>query len=94
MRGSNARPFAAKTIVILTDGINNGWPDAVDVTRDLVQQYNVTIHTVTFTTGAYQRDMQDVARIGGGKHYHADTGNELVEIFEEIANNLPTILSE
>ena len=94
MRGSNARPFAAKTIVILTDGINNGWPDPVDVTRDLVKQYNVTIHTVTFTSGAYQKDMQDVARYGGGKHYHAETGNELVQIFEEIANNLPTILSE
>jgi hypothetical protein len=38
--------------------------------------------------------MQDVAETGGGKHYHAATGEELVSIFQEIANNLPTILVE
>ena len=94
MTAANARPFAAKTIVILTDGINNVDPNPVTVTQQLMTEYNITIHTVTFTSGANQSDMQSVALYGGGKHYHASTGNELVEIFEEIANNLPTILSE
>jgi hypothetical protein len=49
---------------------------------------------VTFGEGADQNLMQDVAEIGGGKHYHAATGAELVAIFEEIANNLPTILTK
>jgi len=93
MTASSNRPFAAKTIVILTDGQNNSSPDPVQVTRDMIAQYNITVHTVTFTSGADQSTMQEVARIGGGKHYHADTGNELVDIFEEIANNLPTILT-
>ena len=35
-----------------------------------------------------------VAAIGGGTHYHADDGESLIAIFEEIANNLPTILTE
>lgn len=94
MTAAEARPFAAKTIVILTDGINNRSPDPVVVTRDLMDRYNITIHTVTFTDGADQTKMKRVAEEGFGKHYHADTGDELVEIFEEIANNLPTILSE
>lgn len=94
MTAAEARTFAAKTIVILTDGINNRDPDPVSVTQDLMEQYNITIHTVTFTRGADQTAMQSVAREGFGKHYHASTGDELVEIFEEIANNLPTILSE
>ncbi len=38
--------------------------------------------------------MQAVANIGGGKHYHADEGNALIEIFEQIANNLPTIITD
>jgi hypothetical protein len=38
--------------------------------------------------------MQQVASIGGGKHYHAATGDQLIAIFEEIANNLPTILTK
>ncbi len=94
MTAVEARPFAAKTIVILTDGINNVNPDPADVTRDLMAQYNATIHTVTFSRGADQVAMQEVADLGHGRHYHANDGDDLVPIFEEIANNLPTILSE
>ena len=89
-----ARPYAAKTMVVMTDGIHNTGitPDSVATT--LMSSYNLTIHTVTFGEGADQARMQTVAGIGGGKHYHAATGAELVAIFEEIANNLPTILTK
>ena len=89
------RPFAAKTIVVLTDGRNNKWPDPVAATEDaLAEHRNVTVHTVTFSPGADQSKMRSVAEVGGGRHYHADDGDELVEIFNEIANNLPTVLTE
>ena len=94
INSSAARPFAAKTIVVLTDGINNRNPDPDDAVRGIVGGNNVTIHAVTFTQGADQSAMQEVARLGGGRHYHANDGDALVEIFEEIANNLPTILTE
>lgn len=89
-----ARPFAAKTMVVMTDGIHNTGINPTSVAATLVSQYNLTIHTVTFGEGADQALMQQVAGIGGGKHYHAATGAELVSIFEEIANNLPTILTQ
>ncbi|MEZ6096517.1 MAG: VWA domain-containing protein [Pirellulaceae bacterium] len=89
-----ARPFAAKTIVVLTDGINNVNPEPESVVAQMLQQYNITVHTVTFTNGADQDAMEDVADAGGGRHYHANDGEDLVPIFEEIANNLPTILTE
>ena len=92
--GTGARPFAAKTIVVLTDGENNQSPDPEDVVVDIIANNNVTIHTVTFTTGADQESMARVAALGGGRHYHADEGEDLIGIFEEIANNLPTILTE
>lgn len=88
-----ARPYAAKTIVILTDGENNQMPDPVDVATNIIGSTNTTIHTVTFSHGANQDDMADVAEIGHGKHYHANETHELIEIFEEIANNLPTIIT-
>lgn len=91
---SRARPFAAKTMVVMTDGIQNQTPWAQGIAQGLVGNYLLTIHTVTFGEGANQSDMQEVAAIGGGKHYHAATGEDLVRIFEEIANNLPTILTE
>ncbi len=89
-----ARPFAAKTMVVMTDGIHNTGINPTTVANNLVSSYNLTIHTVTFGDGADQALMQQVASIGGGKHYHASNGAELVAIFEEIANNLPTILTQ
>lgn len=89
------RVFAAKTIVVLTDGANNpGTINPVSVVQNLRNLNNVTIHTVTFTPGADQGAMQEVAELGGGRHYHANDGGVLVDIFEEVANNLPTILTE
>lgn len=89
---ANARPYAAKTMVVLTDGRHNQGIHPEAAARQLVAQSGLTIHTVTFGAGADQQTMRDVASIGGGKHYHAADGNALIEIFEEIANNLPTIL--
>ncbi|MDG2222031.1 MAG: VWA domain-containing protein [Rubripirellula sp.] len=91
---SAARPYAAKTMVVMTDGIHNTGVSPATVAQDLMGSYNLTIHTVTFGDGADQSLMQQVAGIGGGKHYHASTGTELVAVFEEIANNLPTILTK
>ncbi len=95
LTGPNARPFAAKTIIVLTDGQNNdGSVNLGTFTRDLIGSDNVTVHSMTFTPGAAQQPMIDVATYGRGKHYHADDGANLISDFEEIANNLPTILTE
>ncbi len=91
---ASARPYAAKTMVVMTDGMHNSGINPRTVAQGFMGRYLLTIHTVTFGSGADQKLMQQVATIGGGKHYHADDGNELVEIFEEIANNLPTILTK
>ncbi len=93
--GSAGRPYAAKTIVVMTDGQNNAGPQAViDAATNIVASYNITIHTVTYSPGADQNTMATVANIGGGRHYHANDTSGLVAIFEEIANNLPTIITE
>jgi Ca-activated chloride channel family protein len=89
-----ARPYAAKTMVVMTDGMHNSGIGPDSVATSLMAAYNLTIHTVTFGEGADQDLMRDVAGIGGGNHYHAANGSELVAIFEEIANNLPTILTQ
>ncbi len=91
---SAARPFATKTMVVMTDGINNAGSNPITVANYFAAHYNVTIHTITFGPGANQSYMQTIANIGGGKHYHADDGEQLRIVFEEIANNLPTILTQ
>ncbi len=91
---ARSRPNAARTMVVMTDGIHNTGTDPVTVARTLMGQYDMTIHTVTFGAGADISRMQQVASIGGGRHYHAENGTDLIAIFEEIANNLATIITE
>ena len=91
--GRGARPFAAKSIVILTDGVNTDGEEPETVVQRLVKSNQIIIDTVTFTPEADTDAMIAVANAGNGKHYHDDDGTALVQIFEEIANNLPTILT-
>ena len=88
------RSFAAKTLIVMTDGVHNTGISPITAANNIVAAHNVTIHTVTFGAGADQGLMQDVAEIGGGLHYHAANATELIEVFEEIANNLPTIVTQ
>ncbi len=92
-----ARPFAAKTIVVLTDGDNTVGDNPVTVAQQEIANEDVLVHTITFTPGvsnAGRTAMQEVAAFGKGRHYHTDSGDELARIFEQIANNLPTILTQ
>lgn len=87
-----ARPYAAKTMVVMTDGIHNTGIEPKRVARQLIESNDLLIHTITFGSSADQTLMREVALIGGGNHYHASDAKELISVFEEIANNLPTIL--
>lgn len=90
-----ARPFAMKTVVIFTDGANKAGSDPVTVAENVIaKQPDLIIHTVTFSDGADKVAMQNVAAAGNGRHYHADDGERLKEIFREIAATVPTIITE
>ena len=94
---ARARSFAARTLVVLTDGDNTVGDNPVNVARDELANEDIIVHTITFTPGVSQagRDaMGDVSEHGKGKHYHTNSGTGLATIFEEIANNLPTILTQ
>lgn len=97
------RPFAEQTLIVLTDGIANepgnseasGAAAVVQAARDAkAANPLLIIHTITFSDSANQVTMQDVARVGGGDHFHAPTAARLEEIFREIALTLPVIMTE
>ena len=89
------RPFASKTMVVLTDGYENAGPiGAVNAAKQITAGNNVTIHTITFGTGANTTLMAEVAKIGNGRFYNVEEGDTetLKAVFQDIVNNLPTIL--
>jgi hypothetical protein len=91
--GTGSRAWASKVIVVLTDGIHNTGTDPIDAAKRAAAA-NIQVFTVTFSMEADQARMQQVAAIGNGKHYHAKDGNDLKQVFKDIANALPTMLTQ
>ena len=90
---SHARPYARKTMVLLTDGIHNTGVSPTTAANEALAQ-GVVIYTITFGDSADQTAMQSVAAMTGGKHYHAPDEESLVQAFREIALSLSVILTE
>lgn len=88
-----ARPFAAKTMVLMTDGHYTQGPAPSSVAPDALP-HDIVIHTVTFGDGADQAEMQAVAQATGGNFYHAPDAQTLQEVFEEIALTLPVMFTD
>ncbi len=93
LAGCSSRPWAMKVLVILTDGLQTVPGDIDGAARNAAEQ-GAIVFTVTFSSEANQSAMENVARIGLGKHYHASTGADLVNVFRDIAKSLPTILTK
>ncbi len=93
LQSPNRRPWAIRVMIVLTDGIHNWGPEPVGMTSYAADN-NVIVHTVTFSNEADQSRMQEVASVGSGRHYHATNMASLRTAFQEIARNLPVLLTE
>lgn len=91
-RGRNEQ-FVEKTMIVLTDGLQNRGRQARLAARDAANQ-GITIHSITFGRDADRRAMEEVAQIGRGRYFHAATGDELENVFREIALTLASIITE
>jgi hypothetical protein len=88
-----ARPFAIKTIVLMTDGRHNLGVEPISVTPE-ANAAGAVVHTVTFSPNTDFARMQAVASATGGRHFHADTAADLAAVFREIARTLPVVVTE
>ncbi|MGI9456233.1 MAG: vWA domain-containing protein [Aeoliella sp.] len=88
-----ARPFAVKTIVLMTDGRHNEGVEPAVIAQQAAAQ-DIVVHTISFSPSADLTRMQDVADATGGQHFHADTAGDLADIFRQIARTLPVLLTE
>jgi hypothetical protein len=80
---SRARTAAEKVMIVLTDGYENVG-SARAAARDIAAQ-DITIHAVSFSSGADTEVMSEVAQIGGGRYYNAPTAATLEQAFRDLA---------
>ena len=93
MARGRSRDFVERTMIVLTDGLQNrGRPASLAATDQAA--LGTTIHAITFGQDADQASMRDVATIGKGRFFHADNGAQLRKVFTEIALTLSTIITE
>lgn len=93
MDRGRSREFVERTMIVLTDGIQNRGRPARQAAQAEARKGTI-IHAITFGNDADQAAMREVARIGGGRFFHARDSSQLATVFREIALTLSTILTE
>jgi Ca-activated chloride channel homolog len=90
---SGTRPFAARVMIVLTDGIDTVGSNPVAAAISAANE-KIMIFSITFALEADQSTMQSVANAALGKHYHATNGTNLSLVFKDIARQLPVLISK
>ena len=85
--------FSLKSVVLMTDGRQNRGVNPLVIARR-ASDLGIIVHTITFSSGANEDLMRDVAQETGGIHVHANTNQELLEAFETIANTIQVLTIE
>ena len=93
MAQGRSRDFVERTMIVLTDGLQNRGRPARLAAADQAA-LATTIHAITFGQDADQEAMREVAAIGNGRFFHANNGAQLRQVFTEIALTLSTIITE
>jgi Mg-chelatase subunit ChlD len=93
LTGTRIRPFALKSMLLMTDGLHNTGREPILSAREAAAM-NIVINTVTFSNDADIRRMKAVAEATGGRHFHAPDAKALEAIFREIASTLPVLTTE
>jgi Ca-activated chloride channel homolog len=92
---SLSRPYAAKVMIILTDGINNvGTQAQLFAAAQAAADKKIIVYTVTFSNEADKTTMAKIAAIGLGKYAHATSSADLQNVFKDIAKGLPLLLTQ
>jgi len=92
LTGANARPFAAKTMVLMSDGAYNEGSVPHVVAAQAAAE-DIIIHTITYGE-ADPVEMKAISDATGGNNYIAPDAQALQDAFEEIALTLPVVFTD
>ena len=88
----NTRPDAQKIIVLLSDGMSNTGLHPLSA-AGTARENDITIFSVGYGYNADAWTLKAVASVTHGKYYNALTGQDLADVFNEIADVLISPLS-
>jgi len=82
-----ARVNAEKVMIVFTDGVYTE-NDPVPAAQNAHSNHDIIVHTITFSAGANQSDMDAVSYAGGGGTHHAPDSQTLTDIFSALAGSI------
>lgn len=82
--GVGSRVSAQPIIILMTDGRHNQGISPIEIAPSAAAQ-GILVHTITFGDNADTQLMAEVAAATGGRYLHATDGDQLVEVFRELA---------
>ena len=86
LTSADSRPTAFKFMIVMTDG---GYTEDDPVPyAEIAAAHDIQVHTITFSDAANTVDMISVANAGNGVHYHAETTEDLIAVFKELAGSI------
>jgi Ca-activated chloride channel homolog len=91
--GPTARPFAFKSLIVMTDGHHNTGSSpfsSIQIPISRRQQ----VHGISFGVGANQNMMRQLAESADGIYLHADAAGDLSQAFRTMARSLSVILTD
>ena len=97
--GANARRFADRAVVLLTDGRNTAGnppfaipPGGTISAVEFCVRNNIPVFTISFGANANRQEMEQIAAETGGFFRNANNGADLQEAFREIAARIAVTL--
>lgn len=92
LTSGSARPYAAKTMVLMSDGAYNQG-SVPHVVAQTAAANDIIIHTITYGE-ADPVEMKAISDATGGNNYIAPTAQAMQDAFEEIALTLPVVFTD
>jgi Flp pilus assembly protein TadG len=93
MLDTSTKVAAKKSIILMSDGLWNQGTDPVTFAYT-AKSKGYDVHTISFIESGNATTMQQIATITGGKSYEATDSASLTQIFTELANTLPVVLTD
>ncbi len=92
LTGANGRSLSNKVVILMTDGQWNAGRDPVEAAQDAADA-GITVHCVSMLTST-QTTLTQVAQITGGQYYATQNAAQLQQAFEDLAKQLPVVLTD
>jgi hypothetical protein len=80
--------------VLLSDGDDYGGDSNSSGQALRAADNNITIYTIGLGTGANQTKLETISNLTGGNYYYAPSGDDLLEIYEDIGAEIANLAAE